>query len=187
MSLVRCFVAVDVEDPAIVSKVAAVQQQLEAAGAKLKLVELENLHLTLRFIGEIPRELVERVMEALRGVEFAPFTVRFVGLGAFPNPRRPRVIWVGVEEGARELSELSEKVNSALAKLKLPKPDEEFTPHLTVARVKSGVGSLPRIIEEGGSLEFGSMLVDRIRLKKSTLTSRGPIYETLLEVRARGV
>ena len=187
MSLVRCFVAVDVEDPTVASRVAAVQQQLEAAGAKLKLVELENLHLTLRFIGEIPRELVERVAAALRSVEFAPFTVRFVGLGAFPNPRRPRVIWVGVEEGAKELSELSEKVNATLAKLKLPKPDEEFTPHLTIARVKSGVGSLPRIIEENKSVEFGSIVVDRIRLKKSTLTSRGPIYETLFEVKARGV
>ena len=187
MSLVRCFVAVDLEDPAIASKIAAVQEQLKGAGAKLKLVELENLHLTLRFIGEIPRDLIERVVEALRGVEFTPFTVHFVGLGAFPNPRRPRVIWVGVEEGSRELSELSAKVNSVLAKLKLPKPEEEFTPHLTIARVKSGVGSLPMLIEENKSLELGSMLVDRFRLKKSTLTSRGPIYETLFEVKARSV
>lgn len=179
--------AVDLEDPAIVSKIAAVQEQLEASGAKLKLVELENLHLTLRFIGEIPRELVEKVIEALRSVEFSPFTIRFVGLGAFPNPRRPRVIWVGVEEGAKELSELSAKVNSGIAKLKLPKQEEEFTPHLTIARVKSGVGSLPRLIEENANVEFGSMLVDRFRLKKSTLTSRGPIYETLFEVKARGV
>lgn len=185
MELVRCFVAVDVEDPTIVSRVASIQEQLEATGAKLKLVELENLHLTLRFIGEIPRELVEKVAEALKLVEFSPFTVRFVGLGAFPNPRRPRVVWVGVEEGARELAELSAKVNSALAKLKLPKPEEEFTPHLTIARVKSGVGSLPDLIEKSRGLEFGSMVVDRIRLKKSTLTPRGPIYETLFEKRAR--
>lgn len=185
MSLVRCFVAVDVEDPSIVSRIASMQEQLEATGAKLKLVELENLHLTLRFIGEVPQEVVERILRALEEVEFEPFTVRFVGLGAFPDVRRPRVIWVGVEEGGRELAELSARVNNALSKLKLPGPSEEFAPHLTVARVKGGIGSLPKLLQEAAHVEVGTMMVDKVRLKRSTLTSRGPIYQTLYEKPAK--
>ncbi|MEZ0346880.1 MAG: RNA 2',3'-cyclic phosphodiesterase [Infirmifilum sp.] len=186
MSLVRCFVAVDVEDPQVVSRVVSFQKQLKATGASLKPVEPENLHLTLRFIGEVPQEVVERIRQVLEGVDFEPFTVRFAGVGAFPHARRPRVVWIGVEEGAMELAELSAKVNNALSKLKLPKPEEGFTPHLTVARVKGGVGSLPQLIQSAGHVEFGSITVDRIRLKRSTLTPRGPIYATLFEKPARG-
>jgi len=185
VSLIRCFVAVDVEEPLIVARVAELQEQLKATGASIKLVELENLHLTLRFIGEVPLETAERIKAALEVVDFEPFTARFAGLGAFPDARRPRVVWVGVQEGARELSELSAKVNAALSKLKLPKPEEEFTPHLTIARVKGGVGGLPRMLQEASHVEVGSMLVDRFRLKRSTLTSRGPIYQTLYERAAR--
>ncbi len=186
MSLVRCFVAVDVEDPQIVARVASLQEQLVATGAKLKLVEPQNLHLTLRFIGEVHQDVVERIVRALEGVEFGPFRVRFAGLGAFPDARRPRVVWVGVEEGAEELAELSAKVNGALSKLKLPKPEEEFVPHLTLARVKGGVGDLPRLLQEAAHVEVGSMVVDRIRLKKSVLTPRGPVYSTLYERPAKG-
>ena len=178
--------AIDVEDPHVVSRVSSIQEQLMATGARLKLVELENLHLTLRFIGEVPQETVEGIKRALEGLEFEPFTVRFAGLGAFPDARRPRVIWIGVAEGGQELAELSAKVNRALSKLKLPNPEEEFTPHLTVARVKGGVGSLPKLLQEAAQVEIGAMRVDRVRLKRSTLTSRGPIYQTIYEKLAKG-
>lgn len=185
MNLIRCFVAVDVEEPSVVSKVAELQEQLKATGASLKLVELENLHLTLRFIGEVPPEVVDRIKLALEGVDFKPFVVRFTGLGAFPDKRRPRVVWVGVQEGVREMTELSARVNAVLSRLKLPKPEEEFTPHLTIARVKGGIGGLPRLLQEASSVELGSMLVDKFRLKKSTLTLRGPIYQTIYEKAAK--
>lgn len=186
MEYIRCFVAVDVEDPQVVSRVSSIQEQLRATGARLKLVELENLHLTLRFIGEVPQETVERIRQALEGLEFEPFTVHFAGLGAFPDARRPRVVWVGVSEGASELAELSAKVNKALSRLKLPSIDEEFTPHLTIARVKGGVGSLPMLLQEAARVEIGTMRVDRVRLKRSTLTPRGPIYQTIYEKLAKG-
>lgn len=185
MSTIRCFIAVDVEDPWILSRVTGLQEQLKATGARLKLVELENLHLTIRFIGEVPKEVVEKISDALREVDFEPFRAHFAGLGAFPTPRNPRVVWIDVKEGARELSDLNVKVNKSLAKLKLPKPSEEFTPHLTIARVKSGGSSLSKIIEENSNVEVGAMVVEKIRLKKSTLTPRGPVYETLFEKLAK--
>ncbi|MCS7104140.1 MAG: RNA 2',3'-cyclic phosphodiesterase [Thermofilaceae archaeon] len=185
MNTIRCFIAVDVEDPGILLRVAGLQEQLKATGAKLKLVEPENLHLTIRFIGEVPKEVVEKISDALREVDFEPFKAHFAGLGAFPTPRNPRVVWVDVKEGARELSDLNVKVNKSLAKLKLPKPSEEFTPHLTIARLKTGGSSLSRVVEENSSVEVGTMVVEKIRLKKSTLTPRGPVYETLFEKLAK--
>ncbi len=184
--MVRCFVAVDVDDIGVVSRVTRIQQQISETGAKLKLVEPENLHLTLRFIGEVEVEQIGRIVEALERVEFVSFQVEFASLGAFPNNRRPRVIWIGVRRGAAELAELSANVNSALSKLRLPKPEEEFTPHLTIARVKAGAGSLAAFIEKNSNVEVGTMAVNSFRLKKSILTPRGPIYETLYEKRATG-
>lgn len=181
VNLIRCFVAVDVEEPAIVDAISRIQEQLTASRAKLKLVELNNLHLTLKFIGEAPKLVVDEIARALQGVEFSPFRIALAGVGAFPSPRSPRVVWVSVREGVAELAELSGKVNAALVKLRLPKPSEEFTPHLTLARVKGGVGGLPRLLEELASVEVGTMLVDKVKLKKSVLTPRGPIYETIFE------
>lgn len=186
VSRVRCFVAVDVDEPSVISRVTRIQQQINGTGAKLKVVEPENLHLTLRFIGEVGEEQVDRIVRALERIEFSGFQVEFTGLGAFPNNRRPRVIWIGVRKGAAELAELSVKVNLVLSELRLPKPEEEFTPHLTIARVKTGIGSLTTFIEKNVNVEIGTMTVDSLRLKKSILTPRGPIYETLYEKKATG-
>ncbi|MEM3136972.1 MAG: 2'-5' RNA ligase family protein, partial [Thermofilaceae archaeon] len=82
--------------------------------------------------------------------------------------------------------ELSVKVNLVLSELRLPKPEEEFTPHLTIARVKTGIGSLTTFIDKNSDVEIGMMTVDSLRLKKSILTPRGPIYETLYEKKATG-
>jgi len=185
MERVRCFVSVDVEDSALVSRIVSIQEQLKASRARLKLVEPQNLHLTLRFIGEVARPLVSEIASVLGEVDFSPFKLGLVGVGAFPNKRRPRVVWIGVREGHDELVELSKKVNEALAKLKIPKPREEFVPHLTIARVKGSAGDLPRVLAELEEVEVGEMIVSSFRLKRSTLTPRGPIYETLFEKRAR--
>jgi len=182
---VRCFVAVDVEDPALVSRIVNIQEQLKASRARLKLVEPQNLHLTLRFIGEVAKPLVSEIAGVLEEIEFASFKLELAGVGAFPNRRRPRVVWIGVREGHDELAELSRRVNEALAKLKIPKPREDFVPHLTIARVKGAAGDLPRVLAELEGVEVGEMLVSNFRLKKSTLTPRGPVYETLFEKRAR--
>ena len=184
--LIRCFVAVDVDEPAIVSRVVDIQRSLSESGALMKLVEPENLHVTLRFIGEVPALTVERIKEELGKLSFRGFTVTFRGLGAFPSAQNPRVVWIGVSQGAEELSRLSGEVNALLRRVRLPSPKEEFVPHLTIARVKSRARALSSLITKLSEVEVGSMRVSSVRLKKSTLTSRGPIYETLLEVPARG-
>ncbi|HDI52934.1 MAG TPA: RNA 2',3'-cyclic phosphodiesterase [Candidatus Bathyarchaeota archaeon] len=179
----RCFIAVDVEDAQLLDAIAEAQRKLQSTGADLKLVERENLHITLRFLGEISPSLAEAVGELIRESSFKPFRVGFRGVGAFPNTHRPRVIWIGVSEGAEELKRLHARIEKGLLSLGFRGEDRSFTPHLTIARVRSGRNRdrLAMALESLLDIEFGSLTVSHVRLKRSTLTPRGPIYTTLAE------
>ena len=181
MERVRCFLAVDVDAPELRERLVNVQRDLEALGCDLKLVEPENIHVTLRFLGEVPRSLVDEVARALDKLSAEPFNLALKGLGAFPSPSRPRVVWVGVSEGAAELSELHRQVESLLRPLGFRPEREEFTPHITLARVKGArnLQGLARFIAERSGLEVGSMRVEEVKLKRSTLTPSGPIYSDI--------
>lgn len=180
---VRCFISIDVEDEEILSRILKAQRALEGSGADLKLVEPQNIHVTLKFLGEVGEGKLEEVVEALKAVEFEPFRIALRGLGAFPSPGRPRVVWIGVAEGAEETSSIYLQLEDKLAKLGFPKEGRGFTPHLTIARVKSGRGreGLLKVLQALKDEEFGRMPVKGVRLKKSVLTPRGPIYSTLFE------
>ncbi|RLF22002.1 MAG: RNA 2',3'-cyclic phosphodiesterase [Thermoprotei archaeon] len=181
---IRSFISIDVEDPELIERIVDVQRRIAATGAGLKLVRPENIHLTIRFLGEIPRKTIDMVIEIMKGVKFRPFKMRICNLGTFPERRRPRVIWLGVGEGAREVTEIYESLEKELRRIGLPSDKEAFVPHITIARVKWSSPSLMGVINELRGVDIGEMMVDRIRLKKSTLTPRGPIYETLFEVKA---
>ena len=184
--ILRVFIAIDIEDPLLLSRLERVKEAVIATGAPMKPVETHNLHITLRFIGEVPRSTVEEIAESLRRLRFRPFRVKLQGLGAFPSPARPRVVWVGVAEGAEELARLREEIERGLAGLGIRPERQSFHPHLTLARIKGGrnIHRLSKLIDELRDAEIGEMVVDRVRLKRSILTRQGPIYETLEEVRA---
>lgn len=183
-NLIRCFIAIDVDNPEIVSKIMDIQKKLEVEGTKLKQVEPENLHLTLFFLGEQPPKIVERVQEVMSTVSFKPFVMKLEGLGAFPSYERPRVIWIGVTKGFEEVQEIYRSLRPKLQAIPLRLESEEtFVPHITIARVKFSGYALKRIITSLKDVELGFQEVKSIKLKKSTLTSRGPIYETLYEVK----
>lgn len=182
---VRCFIAVDIENPDLLDVIVMAQRRLIASGADLKLVERENLHITLRFLGEITPSLVEAIGQLILETTFKPFMVFFRGVGAFPHSRRPRVIWIGVSKGAQELKELHSRIEAGLSDLGIRREERAFTPHLTIARVRGG-RNIERLTVELTSLldlEFGSLIISHVRLKRSTLTPRGPIYSTLAESR----
>jgi 2'-5' RNA ligase len=183
---VRSFVAVDLDDPEIKSRITKTQEDLERTGASLKVVQPEIMHLTLRFLGEIPQATVLRVIEAMGGLRFSPFEVEFSGVGVFPNIRRISVIWIGITNGQERLAEIFEQLEPKLRQFGLPPDNKGFSPHLTIARVRSGLNkeTLAKSIESMREVEFGKMGVSAVRLKKSTLTPRGPIYTTLHEVKA---
>ncbi len=187
VSLVRTFIAVDVESSEILGKLARVRDYIASSQADLKPVSVENMHITLRFIGEVPLAKVQEICEALqRSVKFRPFTMRIEGIGAFPNVHRPRVIWAGVTTGALELTKLAREVDEALRKAGIPPSEERFTPHITLHRVKSlrNISSLLKHIDSVINEFFGEVLVDKVKVKRSILTSSGPIYNDLCVVKA---
>ena len=181
MSYVRSFVAVDVEDAEVVRRVEEVQREVLRLGVDVKLVERENLHLTLRFLGEIPQSRVNDVIKALYALKFGRFKIKLYEWGVFPDLSRPRVLWVGISEGAEELVRVAKAVREAVDKYAEHQEDREFTPHLTIGRIKSGRGveRLRELVMRYRGVEFGVVEVDKIKLKKSVLTPRGPIYSDL--------
>lgn len=183
---IRSFIAVDLDESSVRERIVAVQKGLEQTGAQLKIVEPEIMHLTLRFLGEVPNTTIGKVEEAMDSVRFAPFEAEFTGLGVFPNPRRINVVWVGIKQGQEQLNSIFQQLEPKLRQIGLPPDDKGFSPHMTIARVKSAMNrdALAQYVESKSNEEFGKMAVKAVRLKKSTLTPGGPIYTTIHEVSA---
>lgn len=183
LGMVRCFVAVECSNPEVVKGIRHVQGVLESTGADMKSVESENIHLTLKFLGEIEQQSVDDVAEIVRGISFAPFRFKVEEVGVFPNTSRPSTIWAGITEGVSDLIMVFEMLDEKLSKLGFERERRRYQPHLTICRVRSGKNKeqLAEELLRLGDYEFGEVSVDRVSLKKSVLTSSGPIYTTLAE------
>ncbi|MBM4254933.1 MAG: RNA 2',3'-cyclic phosphodiesterase [Deltaproteobacteria bacterium] len=139
------------------------------------------MHLTLKFLGDISREQVEAILAALRTAlsEQPTLHVHAQGLGAFPNLKRPKVLWAGLRgEG---LVILQEKVESALVPLDFPREDRGFTPHLTLGRVRSlrGWEQVFAVVRQHEHAQFGDSAIDRVTVYQSTLRPDGAVYSPL--------
>ena len=178
-SLLRCFVAVDVPEQ-LKAKILALSSRLESYGVKI--VERPNLHLTVKFLGNVHQNKLAMVEDRLRTIDFSKFTVRLRSIGVFPNEHFIKVIWVGGESD--ELYTLAKKINSVLF------PDfkkEEFTAHLTIARVKRTISKsdLHRFLEQHKNDNFGDFVCSSFELKQSKLAQTGPEYRTLAAFEAK--
>ncbi len=181
---IRSFIAFDIESAQVLERITHVQKVLTETRADLKLVEPKNIHITLRFLGNISQSMVEKVYEGMKKVEFKPFEVKIQGVGAFPNMRYPRVLWAGIREGADQLRSIFNQLEPQLRSLGFAPDPKGFSPHLTIARVKSGrnKAELAKRVEENINYEFGTVKANCLRLKRSDLTPKGPIYSTLREI-----
>lgn len=185
--LYRVFIAVDLTEQ-LKDPIIKMQKEFMSAGVDMKPVEPENLHITLRFIGEISKELVEELKKRLSNIKYNQFTIHIRGGigGAFPNIERPRVIWVGIEEGARDLMNLHELIMKFTGG-DIGERDERggFVPHLTIARVKyvRNRDRYMEVVRKYENMDFGTQTVDSIKLKRSVLTPKGPIYSDLMAIR----
>ncbi len=181
----RCFVAVDIDDPSLKAALVRAQGVILATGADVKAVEDENIHITLKFLGEIPEESTARVADLVRGIAFKPFTLDLQGVGVFPTLSRPSVVWVGVSGEASEMLAVFTELEGGLKMLGFEPERRSFQPHVTLCRVKSGRNraQLAEAVKGMEDEEFGPLRVERIRLKKSVLTRGGPIYSTAAESR----
>lgn len=153
-------------------------QRMSGLGRAVRPVAAENLHLTLRFLGQIEPdqtvEIAEAMREASQGV--AAFDVQLVGVGAFPKPQRPSVIWVGVQ-GAQPLGEIVQVLDPKLDTLGLARADKPWQAHLTVARVKARPDDdLIKLINRSAETDFGWQSIDALQLVESQLGPKGPTY-----------
>jgi len=183
---IRSFVAFDIDDEQVLKRLSMAQGLLTDTGANLKLVEPRNIHVTVRFLGDVPLGTVDSIHEEMKKVAFTPFNVELRGLGAFPNLRYVRVVWAGIQRGANELRNIFDQLEPRLRGLGFKPDPKGFSPHLTIARVRTAQrkAELTQRIQELEDYEFGLLKADCLKLKKSVLTPRGPIYSTVHEVRA---
>ena len=181
----RSFIAVEVSDKEVMGRILTFQKAIADTNADLKLVEAENIHITLRFLGEIPASMVEKISGGLKKIQFSPFEVEFREVGVFPSLRRINVVWIGIHSGVIELIDIFNQIESRLKELGFRPDARGFRPHVTVARVRSARNKerLAEVILGMRDEKFGTMLVDSVKLKKSILTPKGPIYSTLYEVK----
>ncbi len=178
----RLFVAVNLPSE-IKDRMAVVQESLRRAQADVSWVRAENIHVTLKFLGETEEKRLGRIRPALIEVAGAgaPFSMEVSGVGSFGG-RIPRVIWVGVGDGAEALTQLAGRVEAALARVGFAKERRGFTAHLTLGRVRSSrnAEALLAALQEFHAEKFGGFTTARFELMQSELRPTGSVY-TLLE------
>ncbi len=178
----RSFIAVEIGE---FSELARFSDELRRTDTPLKMVNLKNLHITLKFLGDIEESQVSGIEEVIRSAVsgIGPFTMKVEDTGAFPNLGRISVVWAGIS-GADPLGEIAGKIDAGLHDLGFKKEKRGFSPHVTIARVRGGRNKerLVAVIHKFEKVEFGQTAVDKIILKKSVLTPQGPIYSDVLAV-----
>ena len=186
METVRAFLALDIPN-GIKDRIMDVEGMVEKSGADVKLVEKENLHVTMKFLGDVTEGTVEKVFMAMEGLGEERFEIEVMGTGVFPNPRMVRVLWVGIGGGSEKVISIFKKLDAGIASLGFPR-ERDFTPHITIGRVRSprNRDELIKTMEKFSGEKFGTAAVSRVVLKRSVLTPSGPMYSNLREVELKG-
>jgi 2'-5' RNA ligase len=175
----RLFIAIEIPEE-IKKQMAEAQRRLQGIGVDASWTRSEGIHLTLKFLGEIPESKVPEIMSALTGAAGGLGRLRFevAGVGVFPNPRNARVVWVGVSGDIEKLTGLQAAVEDAMARLGMKREERKFTPHLTLGRIKyirsqkSWLGAL----EELKDIRLPGFEVTSVHLMKSELKPAGAVY-----------
>lgn len=180
----RLFIGIAVPEN-LKQKILLSQQRL-ASLADIRLVEPENLHFSLKFLGEVDEDRVKEIREVLASVEqkFSAFTLAIAGIGAFPSAGSARVVWAGCFSGAKELEALAGFIDSELAKAGFLAEQKPFRAHLTLGRIGLAEKNpkLQKFISENKEKEFGSFKVSKISLIQSKLSPHGPTYAEIFSV-----
>jgi len=189
---VRLFIALDIDEE-IRQRIGRFLEGVSGFAADARWVRLESLHITLKFIGEQPPEMVSTLQKKLSGVSAPPFSLTYAGIGFFPTAKSARVFWIGVQADP-ELQRLAAAVDDATAQLGIPKEDRAFSPHLTLARKSGGSGAPRRRKDDGPNRvfqrlqeklatmpapEFGTMTAREFFLYQSQLSRSGSRYTKL--------
>lgn len=194
MTTARTFIAIELDDE-LRDKLGRLQDGLRAqlSPHSVRWVHPRGIHLTLKFLGDTPLEQVEEVQAALAqaAAEVSSFSFTVAGLGCFPNTRRPRVVWVGVQELTGSMVRLRDTIEDRVAPLGFPTEGRRFSPHLTLGRVqrhasKSEVRELGEVVAAHTTGVLDEMVVTAVSYIKSDLRPSGAVYTTLAEVKLKG-
>ncbi|MGA3061375.1 MAG: RNA 2',3'-cyclic phosphodiesterase [Candidatus Bathyarchaeia archaeon] len=180
---IRSFIAFDMQNEQVQNRLAAAQKLLVETGADIRPVAPQNIHITTRFLGDISPAMVDKVYQVMTKVKFIPFTIKLCGLGVFPSLNYPRVVWAGITDGVEQLKSIFTQMEPQIRALGFAADAYGFSPHLTIARVRSGTNKdrLAEVVTKKTDYEFGVIKSDCLRLKRSQLSPKGPTYSTLRE------
>ena len=182
----RGFIAIDIKPSDEIRKFV---EELHQTKAKLKLVELENMHITLKFLGETEESKIDEIVDIIKkSIEnIRPFKITLEKTGVFPKPSYIKIIWIGINDNGN-LIRIAEYLDKHLVNLGYRRENKAFNPHLTVARVKNPGDKdvLLQVIEKYNNTIFSEIAVENIYLKKSKLTPTGPIYSIIREIKLEG-
>jgi 2'-5' RNA ligase len=182
--MIRAFIAIDIPDN-VRAAIEEAQAHLKQTpvGVKISWTKVANLHLTLQFLGSVKETVVDNLKFALQPVaaQHQPFDVSVRGAGAFPDEKRPRVIWVGCDDDEKRLNALAQAVQDAMKPLGFAPPDHGFSAHLTLGRIKAPRpdAALTMAMESLKDTAFGTLRVEAIHLFESQLHPEGSIYTKL--------
>ena len=178
----RAFIAIELNE-SLHSEFASLQSVLKKSNADVKWVAPDSIHLTLKFLGNINTQKIKDIEKVLNktAAEVEPFVLTFKGIGAFPDPDYPRVVWVGIESGAVQSKQLAKVIEDELEKIGIPRENREFQAHITLGRVKSLKNNdiLKEIIVATKFAAGSAVDVNHLTLFKSQLSREGPVYAPL--------
>lgn len=184
MQTIRSFISIPIT-PAITSAAIKIIKKLKPFDDGIKWVPLDNMHLTLKFLGEVDNVEVHDVCKTIRRVTetLEPFELRFSGTGGFPNALKPRILYAGVDDPTGNLVTLVAGLEKELADLGFKPEPRDYTPHLTLGRTRSNSrragNELVDAMTALGDVILGEMVVDEVNLMGSFLDKAGPTYQVM--------
>jgi 2'-5' RNA ligase len=184
MATIRAFIAVEI-DSQTGQKISELISILKKSNADVKWITDGQMHLTLKFLGNIDKDKVRGISEAISDISdnFNSFKIAFSKIGAFPSLNHPAVIWLGIDKGAESLKTLNEKIETALEKLGFEREKREFKPHLTLGRVRSdkNMPGFTKLLKETAFYLANDIQINKLTLFQSDLSPKGAIHSIILQ------
>ncbi len=181
----RCFIAIELPE-AVKSALSGIEEELKKSKADVRWVKPDNIHLTLKFFGNIEEKNTEKIIEIMENIcnQYAPFTIEIKGMGTFPNIKSPRVLWVGIE-GNDTLKTLQEEIENKMESIGFEREDRAFTAHLTLGRFRTSIekeGLLKAVKLHEKDTFVGSINVQSLSLIRSDLHPEGARYTKIIDI-----